>query len=229
MKLNNSFILFLCMIFFLSMTGCNTSHIVNASNPNISDSLTKSSPSPKVEFEPGISSASIESGLSSSVSGTKVKDDVGSWVKKASMSTPRKWFQTKVVDGKIYAMGGTDEFDGYSHGLSTVEEYNPALDKWTKKASMLSERMNFRTELIDGEIYAVGGSNFTQSAGLYLGSSLSELEVYNPSENLWLTGKPMTTARLSCQTEAASGIIYAVGGLSKTNALSSMEEYTVTG
>ena len=40
------------------------------------------------------------------------------------------------MNGKIYAIGG---WDGNAF-ISTVEEYDPAIDKWTKKADMQTTR-----------------------------------------------------------------------------------------
>ena len=126
------------------------------------------------------------------------ENDKGSWVQKAPMSTARKWFQTAVVNGKIYAMGGTDEYDGYSHGLSTVEEYDPMLDHWAKKAPMLSTRLNFRTEVIDGKIYAIGGFNGQ-------GDPLSSMEEYDSESNKWIAKASMSAVRTDFQTEVIDG------------------------
>ncbi len=50
------------------------------------------------------------------------------WTTKADMPTPRSWFSTSVVDGKIYAIGGWN-----GGNTPTLEEYDPATDTWTKK------------------------------------------------------------------------------------------------
>ncbi|MGB9853462.1 MAG: kelch repeat-containing protein [Candidatus Bathyarchaeales archaeon] len=43
------------------------------------------------------------------------------------MPTPRSWVGVAIVNGKIYAIGGSYD----SHG--EVEEYDPATNTWTKK------------------------------------------------------------------------------------------------
>ena len=48
------------------------------------------------------------------------------WTKRADMPTPRSLFSARVVDRKIYAIGGIPD-DSFG-GLSTVEVYNPAAD-----------------------------------------------------------------------------------------------------
>ncbi len=55
------------------------------------------------------------------------------WAKKADMPTARFGFQTYLVRGKIYAIGGTTVM---SNALKTVEEYNPVSDTWRKLGDM---------------------------------------------------------------------------------------------
>ncbi len=57
----------------------------------------------------------------------------GKWAKKADMPTARYCLSTSVVNGKIYAIGGTTNA---IDSIPTVEEYDPAIDRWTKKAEM---------------------------------------------------------------------------------------------
>ena len=63
---------------------------------------------------------------------------------------------TSVVDGKIYAIGGWRD-EPQAVGLSTVEEYNPAMDTWTKKADMPTAREFLSTSAVKGKIYTIGG------------------------------------------------------------------------
>ena len=43
-----------------------------------------------------------------------------------------------VLDGKIYALGGSDEL--YGADFTAMEVYDPTQDTWTSKASMLHGR-----------------------------------------------------------------------------------------
>ena len=114
------------------------------------------------------------------------------WTKLAPMYDTREDFQTEVIDGKIYAMGG-------DYKLS-AEVYNPVTDTWTKLASMSVARGHFQTEVIDGKIYAIGGTG------------LSSTEVYDPTANSWTKLASMSTKRSGFQTEVINGKIYAIGG-----------------
>jgi hypothetical protein len=61
------------------------------------------------------------------------------WLKKADMPTPRWYFSTSAVNGKIYALGGRSNWD--VPPLATVEEYTPegwpfAIFPWGKRAAI---------------------------------------------------------------------------------------------
>ncbi len=78
-----------------------------------------------------------------------------------------------MVSGKIYVIGGTHVWpDG---ALSTVEEYNPAANAWTKKADMPTARINLAASTVNGKIYAIGGSTKRGDAPIF-----STVEEYTP-------------------------------------------------
>ncbi len=82
------------------------------------------------------------------------------WTRKASMPTGRADLSTPVVDGKIYAIGGTTTIGGA--GFPTVEVYDPSTDTWEKKANMPTGRHGLSTGVVDGKIYAIGGAHFSR-------------------------------------------------------------------
>jgi RNA polymerase sigma factor (sigma-70 family) len=127
------------------------------------------------------------------------------WTKKADMPTARWGHSTSVVNGKIYAIGG--RFGTFNQGpaFSAVEEYDPATDKWTKKADMPTARWGLSASVLNGKIYAIGGSVDDTNA-------LSVVEVYDPVTNTWAKGPGMQTGRLYFSTSTIDGKIYAVGG-----------------
>ncbi|TQI65401.1 hypothetical protein [Clostridium sp. KNHs216] len=140
------------------------------------------------------------------------------WVTKAPMSTSRQDFQTAVIDGKIYAIGGQNE-----HGtLSTVEEYNPLTDIWTAKASMSTSRTRFQTIVVNEKIYAIGGID---SLGAV--SALSTVEEYDPATDKWTTKAPLSFSRRDFRAELINGKIYVLGGDDNGNSRTIIEEYDV--
>ena len=139
-----------------------------------------------------------------------------SWTPVASMSTERKFFQSEVLDGKIYAIGGMGVDN---NTLKSAEVYNPDNNTWTPLDDMNYPRTYFQTEVIDGKIYALGG---------YIGSGIiNTVEVYNPDTNTWSNVARMSTARCHFQTVVLNGKIYAIGGIGGSQT-SSVEVYDPT-
>ena len=60
------------------------------------------------------------------------------WTTRAPMPTPRTAFAAGVVNGVIYAVGGTK--DGNTV-LTTVQAYNPATNTWVTKAPLPARRV----------------------------------------------------------------------------------------
>ena len=87
------------------------------------------------------------------------------------MPTAREMLSSSVVNGKIYVIGG-----GKTGGTmaSTVEEYDPATDTWTKKADMPTARWRLSTRAVNGKIYAIGGAGPVLSYSTGTGSDISE-------------------------------------------------------
>ena len=90
---------------------------------------------------------------------------------------------------------------------------------WTTLAPMSVERNDFfKTEVIDGKIYAIGG--YTDDG------ITSSVEVYNPDTDTWTTLSSMSCGRREFQTQVIDGKIYALGGYNTSDQhLSSAEVY----
>ena len=129
---------------------------------------------------------------------------VDQWVLKAPMSTPRAYFQSEVVNGKIYVIGGAIN----NKATSSLALYDPISDTWTEKASMHTPRNAFQSEILDGKIYAIGGEDSIQ---------LSSMEAYDPSTNTWTIKASMPAAKEQFCTEVVNGKIYAIGGAFTTS------------
>ncbi len=100
---------------------------------------------------------------SKSLSSVECYDPVSNqWTARKPMLNARTEFQTRTVNGKIYAFGGwssTKQTDQDKiGGLSSLEAYDPAADLWTEKASMSVPRSAFLTETVNGILYAMGGA-----------------------------------------------------------------------
>jgi N-acetylneuraminic acid mutarotase len=145
------------------------------------------------------------------------------YMQKADMPTGR-WAQTSaVVNDKIYVFGGfTSQPDWIP--LSTVEEYDPATDTWTRKADMLTVRCDMlgSSPVVDDKVYVIGGYSSGDSCG---GTTVEE---YDPVTDTWTRKADMPTRRWSLATCAVDGKIYAIGGAPSScspTGLNAVEEY----
>jgi N-acetylneuraminic acid mutarotase len=117
-----------------------------------------------------------------------------SWGSKAPMQVARSALGVAAVDGKIYAIGGSNK-SGYApsmpghsvldikHNVDTNEEYDPATDTWTFNKPMPTPRMRFAIAVYKNKIYCIGGKTENGATGLN--------EVYDPTKDTWETKTPM--------------------------------------
>ncbi len=141
------------------------------------------------------------------------------WTTKPSMKNKRAFLSACVVAGKIYAIGGTQAFGDFARGLEYMEMYDPLTDMWTDKAPMQQKRFGFAASVVNGKIYAIGGT--------YDGINFyPTVEEYDPSSDSWTYKSDMPTQRAYFSTSVVDGKIYAIGGSGVVaNGLSTVEVY----
>ena len=148
------------------------------------------------------------------------------WMRKADMPTQRSSFDTCIVNGKIYAIGG--EIEGFGNlSVSTVEMYDPKTDTWERKTDMPTSRTP-STSVVDGKIYAIGGIELKRfEIDVILNGEprkvkrreikeLPTVEMYDPAPDTWIQKADMPTPR-STSTCVVDGKIYAIGGIAPNN------------
>ena len=135
-----------------------------------------------------------------------------SWTQKADMPTSRKT-RTCVVGGKIYAIGGLAVGPmGKKRGqLATVEVYDPATDVWVTASRMHHARYWAALSVVNGEIYATGGTGPSASRSKS-DPYLSSVEVFNPKTNRWRERREMFTQKAGHSANFINGKIYVIGG-----------------
>jgi len=145
------------------------------------------------------------------------------WTKKADMPTGRGGLSACAVNGKIYAIGGVIWDDaGNQKSISTVEEYDPKTDTWTKKSDISTSRFFFAICEVNKKIYVIGGLNTAD--GNF--KDLQTVEEYDPDLDKWTQKTDMPTSRYWLSASAVNGKIYAIGGLTVNMVpLSTVEEY----
>jgi N-acetylneuraminic acid mutarotase len=138
---------------------------------------------------------------------TKAAEDF--WTSMSPIITSRRGLGVAVVEGKIYAIGGGN--DWISPYLGTNEMYDPATDTWTTKASMPTPRKNFAIAVYKNKIYCISGESGYDPEGL--GGIYSEVnEVYDPVTDTWETKASIPTPRYGMCANVVDGKIYVMGG-----------------
>ncbi len=150
------------------------------------------------------------------VSSDEVFED--SWMSKAPMTQARTGLGVATLNGKIYAIGGSNASgslpsvgggavlgynDLWGH-VGTTEEYDPESDTWTTKTSMPTPRIVFATAVWENKIYCIGGKTSSGFTGVN--------EVYDPMTNTWETKTPVPTARGWLAAGVVNGKLYLIGG-----------------
>jgi len=148
-----------------------------------------------------------------------------SWASKALMQVARGGLGVAVVNGKIYAIGGSTQSGLYPPLLNgefvgTNEEYDPATNTWTTKKPMPTPRLYFATAVYQDKICCFGGliglGQFPyQDTDILLTGHLwsNATEVYDPATDMWETKAPMpSTMQKQLAATVADGKIYFVGG-----------------
>lgn len=135
------------------------------------------------------------------------------WRPCSPMSTPRNRVGVAVMDGLLYAVGGSAGNEYHK----SVECYNPECDIWTSVACMGVARLGVGVAVVNRLLYAVGGFDGARR--------LQSVECYHPENNCWTEVTPMFTARSGAGVAALNQCIYVVGGYDGAQQLSSVERY----
>lgn len=143
-----------------------------------------------------------------------VHADGGSWTTKSSMPTARYEFGVAVVNGKIFAIGGTEYVGGAKDApLATVEEYDPATDLWVSKTPMPTPRGAFSIAVWQDKIYVFGG----YSVHVNEMGPIWTTEVYDPSTDSWTTKADMPSSIGYVTANVVDDSIHLIGGSGVTN------------
>jgi RNA polymerase sigma factor (sigma-70 family) len=141
------------------------------------------------------------------------------WSNKADMPTPRGYFGTGVVNGKIYAIGGWN----WTNQLSAVEEYDPIANKWNKKSDCPTKISGLTVSQVNGKIYVMGGNDG--------GLSFTAVLEYDPKTDTWTKKADMPTGRSFLTSCVLNNKIYVFGGANDgdvSKILSTVEIYDPT-
>lgn len=135
------------------------------------------------------------------------------WHEATGMIVRRQQLGVGVLEGKVYAVGGSDG----SLRLSSVECFDPATNFWSFVAPMGTCRSGVGVGVLGGAMCAAGG---------YDGRScLNTVERFDPDKNIWSNIANMSTRRSFPGVAVFDGHLYVFGGNDGTSFLSIVECY----
>jgi hypothetical protein len=119
------------------------------------------------------------------------------------MPTGRDHLAAVAAAGRLYAIGGR-VMGSYARNLAVVEAYDPAADRWERRADLPTPRSGIAGALWQGRIVVMGGE---APAGTF-----ATVEAYDPSTDTWAIAPPMPTARHGLGAAVLGPGLYAVAG-----------------
>ena len=101
-------------------------------------------------------------------------------------------------------------------------------DSWITKADMLNPMSSLLTITVNGKIYAIGEEGGQAPAvinGVEQQFRFSEMEEYDPIQNIWTEKAKIPTERLNSSISVVNGKIYVIGGYDDNGLVSGVDEY----
>ena len=131
-----------------------------------------------------------------------------------TMTTARALHSTvRLNDGRVLLIGGADQFGTV---LSSCEIYDPTTNSFTATAGMGTPRiLHGATLLADGRVMVAGGTpTLTPDVTAAITSTLSSMEIYNPTSGTWSTPQIIGGPRLApALTLLSNGQVMISGGV----------------
>ena len=141
----------------------------------------------------------------------------------AATALPQKKSHVALISSgeKLYSIGG---YNGTKR-LASVDVFDTESEKWSSRAPMPTARSGFGATVDkNGQIYCIGGYSNSQQ-------DLSDVDVYNPTHDRWITAPRLTQRRSYVQAATLGENVYAVGGTEGNTRLKTVEKlspYTST-
>lgn len=150
----------------------------------------------------------------------------GTWKTVAPAPTMRTEVVAAALGGKIYVIGGFHEPSlRYLTAFmisDTVEEYDPATDRWATKASLPAGVHHAGAGTVGGRLYVIGG--FTRSF-FSVWDPVASAYMYQPETDSWTERAPMPTPRGALAVAESGGLLYAIGGYDGSGNSAALEVY----
>jgi N-acetylneuraminic acid mutarotase len=129
------------------------------------------------------------------------------WQTVAPLARARGTHGVAEAGGKVYAFGGQSYGSARfsRETLASVEEYDPATERWRARTAMPSPRSRFAGASAGGRVYAIGGEGVAEAL-------LASVDEYDPAADAWRSRMPMPTARTAAGAAELNGLVYVAGG-----------------
>jgi hypothetical protein len=145
------------------------------------------------------------------------------------MPIPAFGYASKVVDDKIYVIGGAREFQEELGNLTAIganQVYDSKNNTWSSRASLPVTVSHAAACVTSGvtaprRIYVVGGFDQTNYS--------NATHAYDFERNVWSSGALMPTARAYLSLAVVDDVLYAIGGFDGLNLLAVNERYAPLG
>jgi N-acetylneuraminic acid mutarotase len=152
--------------------------------------------------------------------------DRGVWRMAAPVPTKRTEVAAATLHDKIYVVGGFEQ-PGFGNLMNlaitaVVEEYDPAIDRWTTKAPMPVGLHQAGIGVTGGRLYVIGG--YTQSK-FSVWHPVATVYAYDPITDTWTERAPMPTSRGALSVTEHEGKLYAIGGYDRKANTRAVEVY----
>jgi N-acetylneuraminic acid mutarotase len=139
--------------------------------------------------------------------------DSGVWRTVAPAPTQRTEVAAATLHDRIYVAGGFEP-PSLANVLNlaitpSLEEYDPATDRWTSKAPMPVGLHHVGIGVTGGRLYVIGGY---RQAGVSVWQPVATVYAYDPATDTWAARAPMPTPRGALSVTAHEGRLYAIGG-----------------
>jgi N-acetylneuraminic acid mutarotase len=128
-----------------------------------------------------------------------------SWTLAAPMPRAVTNHAAVALNGKIYVIGGQEEFLPMS---DAVQEYDPVTQLWTLRTGMPTAREAIAAAVLDGRIFVIGGSSG--------GMDVATVEAYDPAADSWTSLASLSEPRRDLAAEVLNGELFALGGYTGT-------------
>ena len=138
-------------------------------------------------------------------------DGAGEWQREADLPDPRGHVSAAVLDGKLYALGGTHGHDKTQNDVDSCHRFDPATKQWTAIASLPDGRSHFESSTIihHGRILIIGGRcNQSKPPRGVVGDMLE----FDPAANAWRVVGELPVKVMAPSAGIIAGRIVVTGG-----------------